>query len=91
LLLILVAALVVVGPRKLPELGRSLGRSINEFKRASADFQRTWEYASDAERAAGGNPAAAAALPGRDEPEESAGGADSAPVGAAVEAASATT
>lgn len=35
LILILVIALVVFGPRKLPEIGRSLGKTINEFRRAS--------------------------------------------------------
>ncbi|MBA2340812.1 MAG: twin-arginine translocase TatA/TatE family subunit [Pyrinomonadaceae bacterium] len=50
LILILVVALVVFGPRKLPELGRSLGRSIGEFRRASEDFKRTWEMEVEAER-----------------------------------------
>ena len=56
LLVILVAALVVFGPRKLPEMGHMLGRSLNEFKRASADFQRTWEDAAGSERAEGRAP-----------------------------------
>src|SRR4051812_27437520 len=43
LLLILIAALVLFGPRKLPELSRSLGKSLGEFKRASDEFKRTWE------------------------------------------------
>ncbi len=43
LLVIMVAALVLFGPRRLPELGRSLGKSLNEFKRASDDFKQTWE------------------------------------------------
>lgn len=33
--LILVIALVIFGPRKLPEIGKSLGKTINEFRRAS--------------------------------------------------------
>ena len=43
LIIILVIALIIFGPRKLPELGKSLGKSINEFKRASADLQNTLE------------------------------------------------
>jgi sec-independent protein translocase protein TatA len=41
LLIILTIALIVFGPRKLPELGRSLGRSLNEFKRASNELRNT--------------------------------------------------
>lgn len=36
-------ALVFFGPRKLPQLSRSLGKSMAEFRRASDDFKRTWE------------------------------------------------
>jgi TatA/E family protein of Tat protein translocase len=43
MLVILVIALVVFGPRKLPELGRSLGRSLNEFKKASNELRSTLE------------------------------------------------
>ena len=43
LLVILVVALVLFGPRKLPEMTRKFGKSLNEFKRASDDFKRTWE------------------------------------------------
>jgi sec-independent protein translocase protein TatA len=43
MLVILVIALVVFGPRKLPELGRSLGKSLNEFKRASNELRSTLE------------------------------------------------
>jgi TatA/E family protein of Tat protein translocase len=43
LMVILVVALVLFGPRKLPELGRSLGKSLAEFKRATDDFKNTWE------------------------------------------------
>lgn len=41
LILIFVVALIVFGPRKLPELGKSLGKSIAEFKRASNDLRST--------------------------------------------------
>src|ERR1700752_2282558 len=43
LIIILVIALIIFGPRKLPELGRSLGKSIGEFKKASNELQRTLE------------------------------------------------
>jgi sec-independent protein translocase protein TatA len=43
LLIILVVALIVFGPRKLPELGRSLGKSLSEFKRASNELRNTLE------------------------------------------------
>jgi TatA/E family protein of Tat protein translocase len=41
LAIILVVALIVFGPRKLPELGRSLGKSLSEFKRASNELKNT--------------------------------------------------
>ena len=41
LVIILVVALLVFGPAKLPELARSLGRGLAEFRRASTDIRRT--------------------------------------------------
>ena len=41
LVIILVIALIIFGPRKLPELGRSLGKSIGEFKKASNELRHT--------------------------------------------------
>jgi len=43
LIIILVIALIIFGPRKLPELGKSLGRSLSEFKRASNELRSTLE------------------------------------------------
>jgi TatA/E family protein of Tat protein translocase len=43
LVIILVIALIIFGPRKLPELGRSLGRSLGEFKKASNELRSTLE------------------------------------------------
>ena len=43
LIVIFVIALIIFGPRKLPELGRSLGKGINEFKRASNELKSTFE------------------------------------------------
>jgi sec-independent protein translocase protein TatA len=43
LIIIFVIALIIFGPRKLPELGRSLGKSIAEFKRASNELKNTLE------------------------------------------------
>jgi TatA/E family protein of Tat protein translocase len=41
LVIILTIALIIFGPRKLPELGRSLGKSLGEFKRASNELRNT--------------------------------------------------
>jgi sec-independent protein translocase protein TatA len=43
LVIIFVIALIIFGPRKLPELGKSLGKSIAEFKRASNELRNTLE------------------------------------------------
>lgn len=49
LLVIMVIALLIFGPRKLPELGRSIGKGLSEFKRASNDLRRSLEDEINAE------------------------------------------
>ncbi|CAM2059298.1 sec-independent protein translocase protein TatB [Desulfovibrionales bacterium] len=41
LLVILIVALIVLGPKKLPEIARALGKGLNEFKKISSDYQRS--------------------------------------------------
>jgi len=48
--LILVVALIVFGPRRLPEIGKSVGKMLAEFRKASNDFKRTIEDEVEAER-----------------------------------------
>ena len=49
-MVIALVALIIFGPRKLPEIGRTVGKSLAEFKRASDDFKRTWEYEVEIEQ-----------------------------------------
>jgi Tat protein translocase TatB subunit len=48
--LILVVALIVFGPRRLPDIGKSVGKMLAEFRKASNDFKRTIEDEVEAER-----------------------------------------
>lgn len=41
--LIFIIALIVFGPRKLPEIGKTLGKALNEFKKASEELKSTIE------------------------------------------------
>src|SRR5438874_5563562 len=49
-ILILVIALIVFGPRRLPEIGKSMGKMLAEFRKASNDFKRTIEDELEAEK-----------------------------------------
>lgn len=50
LLLIAVIALVVIGPQRLPDLARALGRGFAEFRRATEDLKQTFEEETRAAR-----------------------------------------
>jgi sec-independent protein translocase protein TatA len=50
LVLIMIIGLIVFGPRKLPEIGKSVGKMIQEFRKASNDFKRTIEDEVEAEK-----------------------------------------
>src|SRR6185503_10109081 len=56
-ILILVVALIVFGPRRLPELGKSMGKMLAEFRKASNDFKRTIEDELEAEKSRESQPA----------------------------------
>jgi sec-independent protein translocase protein TatA len=43
IVIIFILALIVFGPRKLPELGKTIGKGLAEFKRASNELRQTWE------------------------------------------------
>ena len=47
LLLILAVALIVLGPKKLPEMARTLGRGLAEFRRTTDDVKREMQAAAD--------------------------------------------
>jgi Tat protein translocase TatB subunit len=50
IVLILIIGLIVFGPRKLPEIGKSMGKMLAEFRKASADFKQTIENEVEAEK-----------------------------------------
>jgi TatA/E family protein of Tat protein translocase len=55
LVFILIMALVFFGPRKLPQISRSIGKNLAEFRRASEDFKRTWDREVTLEDGSTGN------------------------------------
>lgn len=71
LLVILVVALIVLGPKSLAGVSRSLGRAIGEFRRVSTEFQRTinLEAAEDDARQAARKRAEEASKSAQKEPE----------------------
>jgi TatA/E family protein of Tat protein translocase len=53
LLIVLAVALIILGPKKLPELARSLGRLFSEFQRAAQDLKTSVDFDDDEDRDAG--------------------------------------
>jgi TatA/E family protein of Tat protein translocase len=43
IIIIFILALIIFGPRKLPELGKTIGKGLAEFKKASNELKQTWE------------------------------------------------
>jgi TatA/E family protein of Tat protein translocase len=69
LVVIFLVALIFFGPRKLPELGRTLGKSLGEFKRATRELRSTLEEEIEVEeRQAHRAPSAASGPVEPDEP-----------------------
>jgi sec-independent protein translocase protein TatA len=69
IILVLAIALLVLGPSKLPEIGKSLGSSIREFRKAATDVQESVRLDGSAQQpAAGASPAQAAPAPAQASP-----------------------
>ena len=87
LLFILVLALLIFGPKRLPEIGRTIGKGLAEFRRASNDLKRSIDTeilaADTAERRSDQPPSPRA----KAAPELLPGAGDAAPLAAAAEAA----
>ena len=49
ILIILLFALIIFGPRRLPEMGRTIGRSMKEFRSAAADLRQEFNVDLDEE------------------------------------------
>jgi sec-independent protein translocase protein TatA len=71
LIVILVIGLLVLGPKRLPEIARSLGRGLTEFRRASTDLRQSLALEDEPERHAPPPQAPAqTALAGQEDPPE---------------------
>jgi sec-independent protein translocase protein TatA len=56
LLVIIVLALIIFGPRRLPEIGKTVGKSMREFRRAASEFRAEIEHDLDEEPPTGRRP-----------------------------------
>ena len=79
LIIILVVALVVFGPKRLPELARSLGRGLAEFRRASNDLRQTLNQEPPPPTPASEETPGPPSLTAGSAPEEGAGAEDATP------------
>ncbi len=78
LIIVLVIALLVVGPRRLPEMGEAVGKTIREFRKASSDLSESTAPEPEAKAAPAADAAPPAATPARPE-TKTAPAADAAP------------
>ncbi|ACD95006.1 twin-arginine translocase TatA/TatE family subunit [Trichlorobacter lovleyi] len=63
LVIIMVLALIVIGPQKLPELAKSLGKGLGEFKKATDDFQRSVQVETKGEEQKEQQPTVTSSVP----------------------------
>ena len=68
LLLLFVLALLVFGPKKLPEIGKQLGRALGELRRASEELKEGWAAEVAAVDEPPASPAGGAAAPAEPAP-----------------------
>lgn len=89
LIVILVVALVVIGPKRLPELARTLGKALGDFKRATSDFQDSFSLEDDYDPLDGdaGEKEPGEKKSGREDGEKAAAEGEAAPEGAGEEEA----
>ena len=74
LIVIFLVALLIVGPKRLPDIGRTIGKSLREFRRASDDFKQHLDFGVDAddfpeEESNGHDPKATSSLQTSDDPD----------------------
>ena len=67
LIIVLVIALLVIGPRRLPEMGNAVGKTIREFRKASSDISEATSLEPEAKPPAPNTTAPQAVAPGQDQ------------------------
>lgn len=90
LLFILVLALLIFGPRKLPEIGRTMGKALGEFRRATSDLKRTLDTELSAEELNRTQPVHADSVPSTRATESSTAETDESSESGSIEDSSAT-